>query len=171
MTTYERQGGNVNVVVCDDGLQLLPEADAQARIRYYAENDLAFVARPPHGLEGFERRGKFKKAGNLNHANQLSIEIEEEMDKERSELTAAPHDWSDPEERGLYDRVRDKILVQREGKTWSEGNIRLQVRPPRISLTNSGEIILLIDSDTRVPSDCFLDASLEMLESPDVAIM
>lgn len=36
---------------------------------------------------------------------------------------------------------------------------------------DSGEIILLIDSDTRVPPDCFMDASLEMLESPEVAIM
>jgi cellulose synthase/poly-beta-1,6-N-acetylglucosamine synthase-like glycosyltransferase len=35
----------------------------------------------------------------------------------------------------------------------------------------SGEVILLIDSDTRVPEDCFLDASLEMTESPQVAIM
>lgn len=35
----------------------------------------------------------------------------------------------------------------------------------------SGEIILLIDSDTRVPEDCFMDASMEMTQSPHVAIM
>lgn len=34
-----------------------------------------------------------------------------------------------------------------------------------------GEIILIIDSDTRVPVDCFMDAALEMLESPQVAII
>ncbi len=35
----------------------------------------------------------------------------------------------------------------------------------------SGEIILLIDSDTRVPEDCFQDASLEMDQTPQLAIM
>lgn len=37
--------------------------------------------------------------------------------------------------------------------------------------TGSGEVILLIDSDTRVPEDCFMDASMEMSQSPHVAIM
>ncbi len=40
-----------------------------------------------------------------------------------------------------------------------------------IADTSSGEIILLIDSDTRVPQDCFQDASLEMGQNPQVAIM
>ncbi|KAJ6573203.1 hypothetical protein DFH09DRAFT_1152494 [Mycena vulgaris] len=34
-----------------------------------------------------------------------------------------------------------------------------------------GEIILIIDSDTIVPDDCFCDAAREMYESPDVAII
>ncbi|KAJ7314679.1 glycosyl transferase family group 2-domain-containing protein [Mycena albidolilacea] len=34
-----------------------------------------------------------------------------------------------------------------------------------------GEIILIIDSDTIVPEDCFRDAAREMYESPDVAII
>ena len=34
-----------------------------------------------------------------------------------------------------------------------------------------GEIILIIDSDTVVPEDCFRDAAREMGESPDVAII
>ena len=34
-----------------------------------------------------------------------------------------------------------------------------------------GEIILIIDSDTIVPEDCFRDAAREMGESPDVAII
>lgn len=29
----------------------------------------------------------------------------------------------------------------------------------------------MIDSDTRVPEDCFMDAALEMTESPQVAII
>jgi hypothetical protein len=35
----------------------------------------------------------------------------------------------------------------------------------------SGSILLIIDSDTRVPEDCFADAVSEMAESPEVAIM
>lgn len=38
-------------------------------------------------------------------------------------------------------------------------------------LMSRGDIILLIDSDTRVPVDCFMDAALEMTESPQVAII
>lgn len=44
-------------------------------------------------------------------------------------------------------------------------------RQRRDAYLASGEIILLIDSDTRVPRDCFMDASLEMAASPEVAIM
>jgi len=36
---------------------------------------------------------------------------------------------------------------------------------------DSGEVILLVDSDTRVPEDCFMDAALEMQQNPNVAIM
>jgi hypothetical protein len=34
-----------------------------------------------------------------------------------------------------------------------------------------GEIILIVDSDTIVPEDCFRDAAREMAESPEVAII
>lgn len=49
----------------------------------------------------------------------------------------------------------------------------LECRLKRVSRADvrRGEIVLLIDSDTRVPSDCLLDASLEMSTCPDVAIM
>jgi len=42
---------------------------------------------------------------------------------------------------------------------WAAGNVRI------------GELILIIDSDTRVPVDCFLDAASEMHESPECAII
>lgn len=34
-----------------------------------------------------------------------------------------------------------------------------------------GEIILLVDSDTEVPEDCFRDAARELAECPEVAII
>lgn len=50
-------------------------------------------------------------------------------------------------------------LSQDEGRTLAAGDIRV------------GEVILLIDSDTRVPEDCLIYGALEMEESPDVAII
>lgn len=61
ITTFERQGGTVNVIVCDDGLQLVSEDMKQERIKYYEANNIGYCARPPHGQNGFLRRGKFKK--------------------------------------------------------------------------------------------------------------
>ena len=34
-----------------------------------------------------------------------------------------------------------------------------------------GEVILIVDSDTIVPEDCFRDAARELAESPEVAII
>lgn len=42
---------------------------------------------------------------------------------------------------------------------WAAGNIRI------------GELVLIIDSDTRVPEDCFLDAASEMHASPECSII
>lgn len=38
-------------------------------------------------------------------------------------------------------------------------------------MRHSGSVILIIDSDTRVPDDCFIDAVSEFEESPEVAII
>jgi hypothetical protein len=125
ITTYERQGGSVNVIVCDDGLQLLDEASVRARKLYYAENDLAYVARQPHGQDGFERRGKFKKAGNLNQTNRLSLDVEEEMDNLRPDAAVDMQVWREPQEKALYGEVLEAVLAKREGKTWASGNVRM----------------------------------------------
>lgn len=64
MTTYELQGGSCNLFINDDGLQLLDAEKRQARIDFYIDNNIGYVARPPHSNArgGFQRRGKFKKA-------------------------------------------------------------------------------------------------------------
>lgn len=120
ITTFERQGGSVNVIVCDDGLQLLPESDRQARTQYYSDNNLAYVSRPPHGVDGFERRGKFKKAGNLNYTNRLSLDVEEEMDSRR----VPGERRSEAEERILYADAFETVLAKNP-KTWAAGNVRM----------------------------------------------
>ena len=61
ITTYELQGGSANILVNDDGLQLISEEDRRTRIDFYADNEIGWTARPKHGENGFLRRGKFKK--------------------------------------------------------------------------------------------------------------
>ncbi len=61
ITTYELQGGSANILVNDDGLQLVSEEDRRERVDFYADNSIDWTARPKHGENGFLRRGKFKK--------------------------------------------------------------------------------------------------------------
>ncbi|EIW68701.1 hypothetical protein TREMEDRAFT_11927, partial [Tremella mesenterica DSM 1558] len=165
VTTYERQGGSVSILVCDDGLQLLPQKEAERRRRYYFDNNIAYVARPGHNVNGFIRKGRFKKAGNMNFANALSLRVEEIMDDLRPDAQTAksmrdPEQfWNDVDENGVYETALKQALDESNGKAWAAGNIRI------------GSTLLIIDSDTRVPEDCFADAVSEMAESPDVAII
>jgi hypothetical protein len=153
MSTYELQGGSANMFVNDDGLQLISEEDRRARIEFYADHSIGWVARPKHGENGFLRRGKFKKASNMNFALMVSCKVEEKL-----EAIQRTPDWSQHDEAQAYERSLKEVLEE-DGRAWADGNIRI------------GDYILLIDSDTRVPADCLLDAVSEMELSPDVGIM
>ena len=61
ISTYELQGGSANMLINDDGLQIVDEEERRARIDFYADHSIGWTARPKHGSEGFLRRGKFKK--------------------------------------------------------------------------------------------------------------
>jgi hypothetical protein len=160
ISTYEMQGGTANVFINDDGMQLLPEEEAQARQDFYDEHNIGWVARPKHnpkpaeGEEAFLRRGKFKKASNMNYAMWVSTRIEDKM-------IAYPkgEGWTPTDEALLYAKCLTEICEEDEGRTWADGNVRI------------GDYILIIDSDTRVPTDCFLDAVSEMDQSPQVGIL
>ena len=160
MSTYELQGGTANIFVNDDGMQLISEEEAKARQDYYDEQQIGWVARPKHnpkpaeGERMFLRRGKFKKASNMNYAMRLSVEIEEA-------LAAFPRhaQWTQHDENNAYQVCLERTLAERQGEAWADGNIRM------------GDYILIIDSDTRVPNDCFLEAVSEMEQSPQVAIL
>jgi hypothetical protein len=60
ISTYELQGGSANMFVNDDGMQIIDEEERRARIEFYADHSIGWVARPKHG-DNFTRRGKFKK--------------------------------------------------------------------------------------------------------------
>ncbi|KAI1762162.1 glycosyl transferase family group 2-domain-containing protein [Hypoxylon sp. FL1150] len=160
ISTYELQGGSASIFVNDDGLQLIPEEEAQARRDFYEESNIGWVSRPKHnpkpddGSQPFLRRGKFKKASNMNYAMMVSNRVEDKLAQvERTE------DWTQNDERIAYEKCLADILQEDDGRTWAEGNIRI------------GDYILIIDSDTRVPVDCLLDAVSEMEQSPQVAIL
>jgi hypothetical protein len=60
ISTYELQGGSANMFINDDGLQIIDEEERRARIEFYADHSIGWVARPKHG-DNFIRKGKFKK--------------------------------------------------------------------------------------------------------------
>lgn len=45
----------------DDGLQIIEEEERKARIDFYTDNRIGWTARPQQGINGFVRKGKFKK--------------------------------------------------------------------------------------------------------------
>lgn len=153
ISTYELQGGSANIFINDDGLQLLDDEERAARIDFYADNGIGWTARPKHNSEGFIRRGKFKKASNMNFGLMISCNVEAKL-----ALIERPSDWNEVEEALAYDQCLREVLDE-HGRAWADGNVRI------------GDYILIIDSDTRVPSDCLLDAVSEMDQSPEVGIM
>ncbi|KAI1655895.1 glycosyl transferase family group 2-domain-containing protein [Daldinia decipiens] len=153
ISTYELQGGSANLFINDDGLQLIPEEERMARIDFYASHSIGWVARPKHGENGFLRRGKFKKASNMNFGLMITCKVEDKL-----ALYNRGPEWSQIDEAFAYEQALKEVLEE-DGRAWADGNIRV------------GDYILLIDSDTRVPSDCLLDAVSEMEQSLDIGIM
>ncbi|KAJ3117283.1 hypothetical protein HDU96_007322 [Phlyctochytrium bullatum] len=143
IATYESQGGSASIFVNEDGMQVIPEEQAELRRRYYADHNIGWVARPKHNHNGFIRRGRFKKASNMNFCLMISRNLEQLLEAE-PELD--------------YDEALERV-VEEDGRAWAAGDIQI------------GDIILIVDSDTRVPEDCLLDAAAEFMESPDVAII
>jgi len=78
----------------------------------------------------------------MNYCLDFSIRVEDEMlrliESACRERNCAQEDLTIDEENELYEKALDRIVEQDGGKTWAVGNVRL------------GEIILIVDSDTRV---------------------
>jgi cellulose synthase/poly-beta-1,6-N-acetylglucosamine synthase-like glycosyltransferase len=160
ISTYEMQGGTANIFINDDGIQLIPQEQADARREFYEENNIGWVSRPKHnpnpkeGEKKFLRRGKFKKASNMNYSLMVSNRVEDKL-----LLVSRGPNWSQTDEDAAYKKCLKEVIEEDEGRTWADGSIRV------------GDYILIIDSDTRVPADCLLDAVSEMEQAQDVAIM
>ena len=160
ISTYEMQGGTANIFVNDDGMQIVPEDERQARKDFYDEHNIGWVSRPKHnpkptdGSVPFIRPGKFKKASNMNYALAVCSRVEDKLTE-----IHRPGAWTQEDESDAYLSCLQQVIEEDEGRTQADGNIRV------------GDYILIIDSDTRVPEDCFLDAVSEMEQTPQVAII
>ncbi|KAF8151650.1 glycosyl transferase family group 2-domain-containing protein [Crassisporium funariophilum] len=165
MQTYARQGGTSSIFVHDDGLQSLSKKEQEERIAFYSDHNIGWVARPPHSndADGFHRAGRFKKASNMNYGLQLSLL----MEKHILELEASGDTSSFEPDQSLEDKALELAIEEtyeatgKKWKPWANNARSLRV----------GDIILIVDSDTVVPTDCFRDAARELAESPDVAII
>ncbi|KAI1784588.1 glycosyl transferase family group 2-domain-containing protein [Ganoderma leucocontextum] len=166
MQTYARQGGTSSIFINEDGMQLLPEEERQARIAFYADHNIGWVARPPHSSapDEYKRAGRFKKASNMNYGLALSLKLERHLlELEAQELAGT----LEPSDEALEDRALklavEETSAESSGKwrPWAENGKSLRV----------GELILIVDSDTVVPEDCLRDAARELAECPDVAII
>ncbi|SJX63886.1 uncharacterized protein SRS1_14590 [Sporisorium reilianum f. sp. reilianum] len=159
ISTYELQGGTASIIVSEDGMQLVSPEQQAIRHEFYEINSVGWVARPGHGTDGYLRKGRFKKASNLNFTCQLSLAVEEMMSEHRPQAPAALAVWTEADETDLYDRCLAECLPKIHPLAQARGNIRF------------GDLLLLIDSDTRVPEDCLLDAASEMIQCPDVGVL
>ncbi|KAL1296820.1 hypothetical protein AAFC00_004446 [Neodothiora populina] len=164
---YESYGGTATIYINDDGMQLVGPELQEARKTFYELNDIAWCSRPAQctepGEKFFLRKGKFKKASNMNFCLDFSLRVEAEFIRMR-DAQCAEEGISHllmplEEEDDVYERARDRVIEQEGGRALSGGDVRI------------GEFILIIDSDTIVPEDCLICGALELTESPEVAII
>ena len=159
---YESHGGSASIFINDDGMRAgIPEEDAEQRREFYHDENIGWVARPKHnGEEGYVRHGKFKKASNMNFALNLSQKVESYLQEAiDAKLASDGTDMVDEiEEEEMYKAALARALEENP-LARADGNIRV------------GEVILIVDSDTRVPVDCLLYGAAEMFLSPEVAIV
>ncbi|KAK0111250.1 hypothetical protein ONS95_001622 [Cadophora gregata] len=186
---YEEIGGTASIFVNDDGMQTVSADLAEASRAFYEVNGIGWCSRPKDtsmitvedeeggrgkwgffkrtkklkNPDGFVRKGQFKKASNMNYCLDFSIRVEDEflrlMAARAESKSCTVEELTIEDENELYDDAMKTIVESDEGRTLAAGNVRM------------GEIVLLIDSDTRVPEDCLLYGALELHESPEVAIL
>jgi hypothetical protein len=122
ITTYELQGGTANIFVNDDGMQIINEELRNERKDFYADHGIGWVARPKDesASGGFVRRGKFKKASNMNFAMDISCKLEEKL-----KTIQRPKDWSSTDEAEATAWALEQTVAETGGIAWADGNIRI----------------------------------------------
>ncbi len=155
---YESRGGTARIFMNDDGMAVRTPEQNKEFLDFFEANNIGWVSRPKHNSEGFVRKGKFKKASNMNFALNISNRVEDALQSAIDARTEKDVGISEEEETTLYQEALKKVLDS-DPRAKAGGNIRM------------GEIILIVDSDTRVPEDCLMYGAAEMFLSPEVAII
>ncbi len=167
----EATGQRANLLICDDGLLHFAENDLAgvcarakskpasrrtegerevlARLDYYARHEVSWVARAKFlpGVPETERRGRFKKASNLNHSFMVEAALAGLSPEDLAGLPRAPRPQATP----LPSELSPFRFAQ-----WG-GDIKL------------GEIILQLDKDSICHPDVILATIPEFIEDPDLA--
>jgi hypothetical protein len=164
MQTYARQGGTSSIFVHDDGLQLIPEPDREERIRFYADHGIGWVARPKHddSESGFKRRGRFKKASNMNYGLALSLKMEEiirRLEIERGEKASLADSTSSSDDGGGGD-IEEQALRLAVEEIYEDSGRRFKPWAHNAKALRMGEVILIVDSDTIVPEVSYSQVEL-----------
>ena len=165
MQSYARQGGTSSIFVHDDGLQLIPESDRDERIRFYGDHGIGWVARPKHDDSegGFKRRGRFKKASNMNYGLSLSLKMEEiirQLEIERCEKASlAGSQNSSDDDGGGGEDIEEQALRLAVEDIYEESGRRFKPWAHNAKALRMGEVVLIVDSDTIVPEVCAVKLS------------
>jgi len=109
----------------------------------------------------------------MNYAMSVSTRVEDHLAH-----LLEKDGWQDGEE--AYEEALRLVIKEDEGRTWAQGNIRLgdyillsmsECQYECFVSENQLTLDVLVDSDTRVPSDCLLDSVSEMEQNPQCAIL
>jgi hypothetical protein len=131
---YQLETGSIcNIIVCDDGYNLITEEERELRNHFYKNNHIGITARP-HPSK-YKRNGRFKKAGNLNFSMNYSIIFEERNTKCFTEKIEEKKE--DEEKIRIKNESFDEVV---ELGAFFDGDL------------SYGSYIFLIDSDTRFPN-------------------
>ena len=96
----------------------------------------------------------------MNYGLRLSLMLEKHL--AGLQLTGASDEFECLEDQAMKLAVEEMYEESgRRFRPWAANGKSLRI----------GEVILIVDSDTIVPEDCFRDAARELAESPEVAII
>ncbi|EGD86461.2 uncharacterized protein TERG_08750 [Trichophyton rubrum CBS 118892] len=154
----EHRIGTATIFVNDDGLAYLTEEQREERISFYHDNNIGWVSRPKNNQDGYIRKGRFKKASNMNFALNVSNKVEDKLLEMLAETLETTEMIDASQEEAYYKLALQEVLGS-DSRIKAAGDIRI------------GEAILIVDADTRVPVDCLLYGAAEMFLSPEVAII
>lgn len=116
----------------------------------------------------------------MNYALMISNKVEEKL-----LVVSRDQQWDQHKEKKAYEQCLTQVLNEEDGRAWAEGNVRIgdYILLGKLAIWtvfpyNEDQAHVLteacycpVDSDTRVPKDCFMDAASEMERSPEVGIM